>query len=459
MSDVPAAVAAGDLSFLDDQALADYVVAQRWFGSKAREVASLNVLGALPLRADPPLLVVALIETRFQPGTHEVYQLLLGLRPEDEGWDREVICVAGGWTVYEGVADPELMRTVYDLIRESRELEEGAFHAVGELPEAPADVRPVGGEQSNSSVVYDDAHILKLYRKVEPGPNPELELLRFLTSHDFTHIPRLAGWFEFHGRLMDATLGVLQDFIAGGRDGWEAVLDSFGAPDGGAGFVERLRRLGQITGEMHSVLGSDPNDPNFAPEELSGEALSLIVATVDEEIERIFVDLPEDRPELAPIAIRGEEVRDRLRSLGNLAAGGRIIRHHGDLHLGQTLMTAEDWIIFDFEGEPARPLPERRRKRSPLRDVAGMMRSFAYAASAGNPPVGWEQRARERFQAGYFETMDPALLPPSQDATQRLLAVFELEKAVYELRYEINNRPDWVHIPVEGIVRLLEETS
>jgi maltokinase len=144
---------------------------------------------------------------------------------------------------------------------------------------------------------------------------------------------------------------------------------------------------------------------------------------------------------------------------------GRIIRTHGDYHLGQALWTNEDeWLILDFEGEPARSVPERRRKRSPLRDVAGMLRSFAYVASAAkiqrgvDPPDGWEERCRNEFLDGYLDTIEPGLLPAGRDQVERLLTVFELEKAVYELRYELNNRPDWVGIPVAGIARLLEAT-
>jgi trehalose synthase-fused probable maltokinase len=158
----------------------------------------------------------------------------------------------------------------------------------------------------------------------------------------------------------------------------------------------------------------------------------------------------------------GEDVRERLRGLTQLGSMGKLIRHHGDYHLGQVLWASGEWLVIDFEGEPARPLAERRRKRSPLRDVAGMMRSFAYAASAAPILRGvsvapdWEQRARGEFLAGYMETVERTLLPPSDEAIQRLLAIFELEKAVYELRYELDNRPDWVAIPVSGIVRLLE---
>ena len=156
-------------------------------------------------------------------------------------------------------------------------------------------------------------------------------------------------------------------------------------------------------------------------------------------------------------------MRDRLSLLANIGSSGRLIRHHGDLHLGQTLLAPDGWVVLDFEGEPARPLLERRRKRSPLRDVAGMLRSFAYVASAGElqrgtpAPEGWEDRMRDAFLSGYFRAVDAALLPPGEANSRTLLTVFELEKAVYELRYELNNRPDWVRIPVAGIARLLEE--
>jgi trehalose synthase-fused probable maltokinase len=209
------------------------------------------------------------------------------------------------------------------------------------------------------------------------------------------------------------------------------------------------------------VLGSDASDPAFAPEEPSAESLGLLTATIDEEIERIFLELPDDES-VEPIAGRGEEVREQLRMLTHVGTAGKVIRTHGDYHLGQTLFTSRGWVVLDFEGEPARTLPERRRKRSPLRDVAGMMRSFAYVASASEilrgvmPPEDWESRARESFLDGYMESVDPSLMPAGRQGVEQLLSVFELEKAVYELRYELNNRPDWVRIPVAGILRLLE---
>jgi maltokinase len=451
---------------IDPGTLRDWLVEQRWYASKSREVTQLNLLEVAPVDGEPePLMALALVEARFHAGTHELYQLPLGFRHVDEGWGDGVIAQVGDRTMYDAMVDPALARRLVDAMRDDKRIEHEdgvwtfALAASSPSEEALSDVRPVGVEQSNSSIVFGDELILKAYRRIEPGPNPELELLRFLTTHGFDHIARLAGWYEHTGRLVDATLGLLQEFLRGGRDGWELVLDAL---QRGEEALEELRTLGEVTARMHTTLGSDHNDPTFAPEEPSAEALSLLLATIDEEIEAIFRDIPETET-VAAIAGRGQEVRERLRGLAHTGAGGRVIRTHGDYHLGQTMLTARGWIVLDFEGEPARPLPQRRQKRSPLRDVAGMLRSFAYAASAvelqrGTPaPEDWETRAREAFLGAYLDTVDSRLLPHGQESTKRMLSIFELEKAVYELRYELNNRPDWVRIPVAGIARLLED--
>jgi trehalose synthase-fused probable maltokinase len=468
MADVPAMVAAGDLSFLDEATLNEWIVAQRWFASKSREVAAIVVAEAVPLRVEAPLLALALVEARFPSGTHEIYQLPLGFRPAEEGWDRHVILEADGWTAYDALADPAHGRELLHRMRQSSVVasEENTFgfhwaeSAAAGLG-GTVDVRPVGVEQSNSSVVFGEALILKAFRRMEPGVNPELELLRFLSARGFASIAPLAGWYQVDGRLLDATLGILQEYLSDATDGWELALDQLvGDPEG---LLDELRELGQVTGEMHSALGSDGSDAAFAPEEPSVESLSILTADIDEQIERVFLDLP-DSDAVAPIRGRGQDVRERLQLLSHIGAGGRVIRTHGDYHLGQTMRTQRGWVILDFEGEPARPLPERRLKRSPLRDVAGMLRSFSYAVAGSRilrgheAPEDWEEQARERFLEGYHETVDASLLPPGQEAANNLLAVFELEKAVYELRYELNNRPDWVEIPVEGIARLLEDS-
>jgi maltokinase len=457
-------MASVDLAALDEEKLADWLLDRRWFGSKARDVASIHVLDVVPVHDGPPALTSALVEARYPGGTHDVYQLLLGVG--SNGGDDAVIDDVRGVTVYDAFADPRACELLGGLLREGAEVHgEHArveFHWLeGVDPPRPgAEVRPIGAEQSNTSIVFDDKLVLKAFRRVEAGDNPELEMLRFLSERGFPHIAELGGWYQYEGELMDATFGVVQRFVPNARDGWELALDEL--EDDPERFVTRLRDLGAVVGRMHTVLASDPADPAFAPEEPSDESLALLTATIDEEIERLFLELPETEA-VAPIAGHAAEVRDRLQLLSHVGARGKLIRTHGDLHLGQTMLGDEGWVVLDFEGEPARPLLERRRKRSPLRDVAGMLRSFAYAASASAlqrarpAPEGWEDRARESFLAGYLEAVDSSLMPPGEGPTRTMLSIFELEKAVYELRYELNNRPDWVSIPVAGIARLLEE--
>ena len=438
----------------DERILIEQVMRQRWYGAKSRGVAHAQVLDSVVVRADETPLALALVEMRYETGAHDLYQLLYALRDDEVLIDDDVALAR------------ELVRT----LRAGKTLHgaEGIveFHRVAGfagLRREPVDVRWVGTEQSNTSVVFDEEVILKVFRRLEPGVNPELEMLRFLTDHEFASSPPLDGWYEYSGERLVATLGILQTFVRGGLDGWELALDEIvAAPDQ---FLARLHRLGEVTGQMHSVLASDSNDPAFSVETPSVETLGLLTATVDEEIERVFLELPDGNEALAPIAGRGEEVREQLRMLTHGGPTGKVIRTHGDYHLGQTMWADGDWVILDFEGEPLRTFAERRRKRSPLRDVAGMLRSFAYAATAASflrgteAPDGWEQHARTQFLDGYLCAVDGGLLPPGTAAVDRLLAVFELEKAVYELRYELDNRPDWIGIPVAGILRLIEQSQ
>jgi trehalose synthase-fused probable maltokinase len=453
-----------ELRLPSEEDLREFVPAQRWFGSKSREVAHFRLLETIPLTEQP--LGIAVLEVEFLPGTHELYQLPIGARPEGE-WTDGVICTNEGMAIYDAMTDDEMVRQLVRLIAENTDITTGQgvaeFRALPHSPSGLGDVgtvRPMGAEQSNSSVVLDERLVLKAYRRLGAGPNPELEILRFLTERDFPHIAALRGWYSHSGRLIDATLGIVQEFLVGATDGWDLALADL--REDPSRFVARARALGEVTGRLHTVLGSENQDPAFAPEETSAEALGLLTATVDEEIEHVFVALP-DGDELAPIRGRGEEVREKLRMLTQVGSAGRVIRHHGDYHLGQVMHTDDGgWTVLDFEGEPARTLIERRRKRSPLRDVAGMLRSFAYAATASellhgaSAPAGWEDDVRQAYLDGYLAETDQSLLPPGRTAVERLLAVFELEKAVYELRYELDNRPDWVKIPVAGIARLLE---
>jgi maltokinase len=442
------------LAQIDTEQLRDWIGHQRWYASKSRSITAVEVMELLTLREQPELQL-ALVQTRFATGTHELYQLLLG--PQ----------------TFDVLDDPrqaaELMRRLES--NEEIDCTDGrfSFHTAERITPVGADAgaRRMGVEQSNSSVVFDERVVLKVFRKLEPGINPELELLRFLTWREFPNIAPLHGWYDYDGQALATTLGVAQQFLPQAVGGWELALEQVaGDPDS---FLQKLGSLGAVTAQLHNVLASDASDPAFSPEEPSQESLSLLTATVDEDIERIWMRLPEDE-KLEPIAGRGQDVRERLAARAQVGSGGRVFRTHGDYHLGQTLYLsgagaadgAGAWVIIDFEGEPARPLPERRQKRSPLRDVASMLRSFAYVSSAVEirdrrpAPEDFEDRAREQFLGRYLAEIDSSLLPAGDAQIANLLSIYELEKAIYELQYELDNRPDWTPIPVAGIRRLLD---
>jgi maltokinase len=436
---------------LDD--LGPWLVDQRWFGSKGRELTGVEVLDQPVLDAESPELRLALVAVHFATGAGALYQLPLAVDPDGEL--RDLLADRPGSTRLLRLIEAE------GQVASDRGRVDFAWSAGQPPVPTGAEARSITAEQSNSSVIFGENAILKIYRRLEPGINPELEVVRFLDRQGFAQMPSLLGWYEYRGEDLEATLGVVQEFIADGRDGWDWALDRLG--DDADGLLVPLRDLGRAVGAMHTALAGDPTDPDFAPEPRDAGTAGALVASLDEQIDRFFLELPDDA-RLAPIAGRQEELRDQLRALAG-DGGGMAIRVHGDLHLGQTLLAGGGWVILDFEGEPARTLPERRTKHSPLRDVAGLLRSIAYAPLAARlqrdavAPEGWEERARVEVLDGYLDAVDPALLPPTRGEIDQLLAIYELEKAVYELNYEINHRPDWVEIPVAGITRLLEASS
>jgi len=469
LAELDALIARDPASVIPIDRLAEWAVAQRWFGSKSRDFGDFNVLDVVVLDAGPPLLAVMLLEARLLAGTHELYQLPIVTHAAADAPAEGVIARRDGAVLCDALLDPRETARLGALMAREAVIERGesivrfSWDAL-ERPAPGAEVRVMGVEQSNSSIVLDDRFALKVFRRIEAGTNPELEMLRFLASHGFANIAPLEGFYSYRGPVLDATLGVMQRYIPHASDGWALAVDAL-ANGRGDELLTRLADLGVVTGRMHACLASDNEERDFAPEDPSEEHVALITATIDEQIERTFIEMPE-LDALAPIARRAEELRDRLALLSHHSVGGRLIRCHGDYHLGQTVFGADGWTVLDFEGEPGRPIRERRRKRSPLRDVAGMLRSFAYAALAsellldGPPaPVGWEEAARDRFLEGYFQEVDRQLLPAGAQATARLLSLFEMEKALYELRYELDNRPDWLPVPVAAIVRLLEEPA
>ncbi len=440
-----------DPKLLDLEALRGWICEQRWYASKTRTITGVELIEEVELSDE---LVLALAQVRFPTGAHELYQLPMA--------------IAGGAVEFDALTVPARALELLARIQSGEDLETAGGRFSFRLAEgaepvaADASVRELGVEQSNSSLVFGEQVVLKVFRRVQAGINPELELLRFLTMHGFPNIAPLHGFYEYEGAALAGTLGVAQEFLPDATDGWAlAVAEIPSQPDV---FLERVAALGVATAQMHTLLASDSADPAFSPQEPSTESTALLTATIDEDIERIFLRLPDD-PRLEPIAGRGADVRERLAARSQIGIGGREIRIHGDYHLGQTMATPRGWVILDFEGEPARSLPERRQKRSPLRDVASMLRSFAYAVSAvvlqrgQAAPAGFEQQARNCFLERYFAEVDNTLLPAGESAIASMLAIFELEKAIYELRYELDNRPDWVSIPVAGIERILESAG
>jgi len=376
---------------------------------------------------------------------------------------------------------------------------------------------PLKREQSNTSVVFGDKLILKLFRRVADGTNPDLEIGRFLTDGaKFAHTPALAGSLELRrGRGEPATLGILQALVANEGDAWRYSLDHLGrffddiltrkrSADSALlspiGMVElsgleippaaqeligpylaSAQLLGRRTGELHVALASDAKNPAFAPEPFTAlyrRSLYQSLRTLADQslalLHKRSKNLPEEiRPAAERVLGLENDIFERFRKLVEAKIGALRIRCHGDFHLGQVLFTGKDFIIIDFEGEPARTISERRIKRSPLRDVAGMLRSFSYAAVTGlhsdairsedRLPLKpwakfWRQWVSVNYLKGYFAASREANFLPNSAADMTLmLETYLLEKAIYELAYELNNRPDWVHVPLEGILSLFEE--
>lgn len=437
---------------IDDGALVPYLEQQRWYGAHSRDAQSATVVDSVPL-CDDGTLCVALVEVTFDTGTHDLYQLLMR---ERDG------------AVFEASDDPAMATRLVELAAARSTIDGKDGHIVFDAirPITPPDeptARAVGGEASNTVVLVGDL-LVKTYRHVRAGINAELDMLLFFAEHGFAHVPELAGWYGYEGERVQATLGLLEVFVPGATDGWE--LGQHELVDDPERLLAQLERLGTVVGEMHAVLASDGSDPAFAPEEPTPESAGLLSARIDEEIDATFDEVG-DRDELEPLVGRRSHAHELVLASALAGAGGRNIRTHGDLHLGQALWhttadPAGDWMIIDFEGEPTRAATTRRQKTSPLRDVAGMLRSLSYLAhsvqrAGGTVPEGWEQEARARFLGAYRTSPASVVLPSSVEAQDQQLTMFELEKAFYELRYELDHRPDWVDIPVGSIISLLED--
>ncbi|MBI2684568.1 MAG: hypothetical protein HYX33_04130 [Actinobacteria bacterium] len=469
MSDPLERLSRGDVSVIDAERLQRVVTDQRWFAHRVEEPISVEPFTAAVVRDREPALISVLVEARFPSGATDAYQLLVTVGPETEG-ELALAELGPNLVARDALDHPDALIPLVSLIAEGAERAgiDGRITfqhpASGGPPPQPAHARRLDAEHSNSAAVLDDDVLVKAYRRLWPGPNPELELLTFLASRDVPSVPALLGSWSVAGSRFDATLGIVQRYLDRAEDGWEIALDEAGSGEVEPAFLGRIRRLGVVTAELHVALASDDQHPDFCPERAGPERLALLIANLDERVASLATDPAyDDDPDLraAAAALRGFlRVRGRSRDLGY------TIRGHGDYHLGQTLWWRDDWHVVDFEGEPLRDPAERRRKRSPLRDVAGALRSIDYAAACarltghGAPHPEWAARARAELLDGYLSVV-PAnrLIPAARGTVDDLLLLFELEKALYELDYERAHRPDWVHVPSAGIVALVARAT
>jgi maltose alpha-D-glucosyltransferase/alpha-amylase len=453
-----------DLSLRDQdlrRALPAYLRAQRWFGGRSRRIKDVEIVDSVPIAH----AVLKVAEVNYQTGDSDVYVLPL--------------CANAEGRVVDALTEPEFNHQLLEAIARRRRFRGTAGDVIA-LP-TPHLARLRGGdddllpqlstvEQTNNSVIFGERLIMKVFRRVEDGIHPDLEVSRFLTDVGFQNIAPVAGVLLYRrDRRRAAALAMLQAYVPNQGDAWTHAQTELAA---GGGVAERYRPnaalLGQRTAEMHLALASRPDDPAFAPEptqmldarsiyqsirSLAGQVLPLLSQRLDR--------LPAPAAEDAAILLEGWELlHARLRAVVSRPITARRIRCHGDYHLGQVLFTGGDFVIIDFEGEPSRPLRERRLKRWALKDVAGMLRSFAYAAQASQASEAeeWEAAASEAFVSSYLDVAGGApFLPGTVEERDLLLDTMLIEKALYELRYELDHRPDWLHIPLRGLRALLED--
>jgi maltose alpha-D-glucosyltransferase/alpha-amylase len=516
-----------------------YLPQRRWFAGKARTIESVEILEALPVPRNTPVAYITPVQVTYTDGDPETYVMPLTFATGERAVQlqnapaaiaqlrvRKARASEDG-LLYDAMSDKTFAATLLDLIARGRPT---AGASVGLTASPTRAFRPLlrmtqslepailRAEQSNTSVIYGDVFILKLYRRLEEGINPDLEIGRYLTEKkNFSNIAPVAGALEYRRRYSEPmTLAILQSFMPNQGDAWQYTLDilnhyfeevltrrseigtatvpqqSLLAMSGEAmpplaneligHYCETARLIGQRTGELHVALAQAVDMPDFTPEPFTDFYRRGLYQSMIGQADQAF-QLLRRRLSTLPEAVRSDAqrvldlqtaIRRRFQVLRDRRITTMRIRCHGDYHLGQVLYTGKDFVIIDFEGEPARALSVRRMKRSPLRDIAGMLRSFHYAAyaallgqvtsvrpedSATLEPWAryWYVWVVAIFLRSYFEVMNQVqVLPQNQEHRQILLDAYLLEKALYELSYELNSRPTWVRIPLQGMLQLLE---
>jgi maltose alpha-D-glucosyltransferase / alpha-amylase len=520
-----------------EEALPGYLQGMRWFGGKARRIKSTEITEAIPVSAHGSTVagVIALATVEYAEGDPETYVLTLSCASVDrtkvllEESPRTVLVRLrtrdGERALHNALSEADVPQILLDAIRKRRRLSSdgtrieanptkafrrlaGPAGLAGEMPEP----RLLQVEQTNTSVAFGDRLVLKVYRRLDEGLNPDLEIGRFLTDRvGFEHSAPVAGGLELkQGRSQTSTLGILHGWVTNEGDAWSYTTDHvrgylenvlaraaanpdvqipsptlFSVAENGPSelavetmdlYLQSARLLARRTGELHLALASDPDDPAFAPEIVTPfyqRSLYQSLRGIANRALQVLRTL-NDVPGAERVLEAQQQILERMRSVLDVRITGARIRIHGDYHLGQVLWTGRDFVIIDFEGEPAKPIGERRIKRLPLVDVSCMIRSFHYAAHAAAragqfveperavaiaPWVRlWHVSAAGVFLREYLDTVEGSPFHPrTREELRVLLGAYVLEKALYEVTYEANNRPDWIGIPLAGIAELLEE--
>jgi maltokinase len=457
-----------------EDALATWLASQRWFAGKGQGLRDLAIVADTELVAGDPELRHLIIAVSSATAV-DYYQVLVGFRRRlpDRLRHARIGQADDGRTAYDALHDAELTRPLLEGIAAGAEIGTLRMHAIpGAAFDTGLDSLVLGSEQSNTSLVYGDESILKVFRRLSPGPNPDLEVTTALARIGSPQVAEPLGWIETRLEGVPTSLAILSRYLRLATDGWTlaatSVRDLYAevgdasdrdprdreapgqparvrAADAGGDFAGESRRLGIATAAVHADLAAA-----FGTDELGADAVGALTERMFRKLDLAVTAVPE-------LAKHVDMISDAYAELAKLAGPFPVQRVHGDYHLGQVLRTETGWVVLDFEGEPATPLAQRRARSSPLRDVAGMLRSFDYAARhqlIGHPAQAtlqdaardWVRRNATAFCVGYAEAggLDPV-------ANQVLLRALQLDKAVYEVLYEARHRPSWLPIPLESL--------
>jgi maltose alpha-D-glucosyltransferase/alpha-amylase len=539
-----------------ESTLPAWLMRQRWFGSKSKTIEKVDVVShaafsppALPdsYRDVSDEIAIFFVKVNYRDGGTDTYQVPMALRSGEKAGEiaqqfphaviSNVTTSSGRSILYDAMFNETFRQGLLKLVEDNQRISLANVTAGQEATPTSSEAqgflrgkrsialiaaqgssqlpsRVNVTEQSNTSIFFDQKMIMKLFRKLQPDENPDIEIGRFLT--EVAHFPRIANFLGEISQFSDGvktSTAILQELVPNEGDCWSWTLEELGrfyesvaacppptdvggAPtlvsefqpssqiiDHAGLYLESAALLGRRTAEMHLALATDTDDPAFRPETFAmqdmqsdAQRLSSQVTSALEALKSQMATISDGVADNAGAVLsRRVELLSCAKSMSNVVAAGSRIRIHGDYHLGQLLRVKNDFVILDFEGEPARPIEERRRKQCSLKDVAGMIRSFSYAAWSGfdqyiqrhpdrrasmEPWVRlWQNSVSSEFLKVYWNTASERLgLLPSQEQSELLLKAYLLEKALYELQYELNNRPEWMHIPLDGILDLSSDT-